>query len=354
MAENPFGHTERQPALTKTAASSPRRSCTMPDASRPHRGRVNHPTNLPVRTTKKPKPPQQPQLPTEDIKIIVRPRDGLNVSKLSDAQIRDEVLQAAAVPIAEAEDYIYRSCVEKNVIAITTLRMANAEKYNRIRELQIGDTHYEATAYTAPPADTYKGIIHNIPDYDTAEDITKSLICKKNPTILQARRMDNTNLSSSLKAQRGAEYRCYLHKKKSKCAEPAAGSVIARTCALLPTRNSAKTGAHNPADSHNCNPKCAVCGKDHPTGDKSCQRRFQMPFLIKQRQWEKQWQQQQTLHNHSGGGRDPSLPPQGGKQTTADQCPSLPPIARHPDQDPHRDIDPKLNKKARPQPITTR
>ncbi|KAH7953172.1 hypothetical protein HPB49_005513 [Dermacentor silvarum] len=146
-----------------------------------------------ARATKKPKPPRQPQLPREDIKIIVRPRDGLNVSKLSDAQIRDEVLRAAAVPIAEAEDDIYRSCVEKNVIVISTPRMANADKYNRIRELQIGDTHYEATAYAAPPAYTYKGVIHNIPDYDTAEDITKSLIYKKNPTIQQARRMGNTN-----------------------------------------------------------------------------------------------------------------------------------------------------------------
>ncbi|KAH7959830.1 hypothetical protein HPB49_014067 [Dermacentor silvarum] len=72
-------------------------------------------------------------------------------------------------------------------------------------------------------SDTYKGVIHNIPDYDTAEDITKSLIYKKNPTILQARRMGNTNSVIIIFEgpnipfyvyYRGAEYRCYLHKKK--------------------------------------------------------------------------------------------------------------------------------------------
>ncbi|KAH7979673.1 hypothetical protein HPB49_010400 [Dermacentor silvarum] len=287
-----------------------------------------------ARTTKKPKPPRQPQLPREDIKIIVRPRDGLNVSKLSDAQIRDEVLRAAAVPIAEAEDDIYRSCVEKNVIVISTPRMANAEKYNRIRELQIGDTHYEATAYAAPPADTYKGVIHNIPDYDTAEDITKSLIYKKNPTILQARRMGNTNSAIIIFEgpnvpfyvyYRGAEYRCYLHKKKVEvCGACGRIGHRADVCPTPDKKQCKDCGAQNPADNHSCNPKCALCGKDHPTGDKSCQRRFQTPFLIKQRQWEKQrQQQQQTLHNHSGGGgRDPSLPRQADKQTTAAQRPS--------------------------------
>ncbi|KAG0436121.1 hypothetical protein HPB47_018136 [Ixodes persulcatus] len=55
--------------------------------------------------------PQQLQLPREDIKITVRPRDRLNITKLSDALIRDGVLRAATVTIAEAEDDIYRSCV---------------------------------------------------------------------------------------------------------------------------------------------------------------------------------------------------------------------------------------------------
>ncbi|KAG0439745.1 hypothetical protein HPB47_016543 [Ixodes persulcatus] len=62
-------------------------------ATKQHPGRVNHPTDAP------------------DIKIIVRPRDRLNISKPSDALIRDGVLRAATVTIAEAEDDRYRSCV---------------------------------------------------------------------------------------------------------------------------------------------------------------------------------------------------------------------------------------------------
>ncbi|KAH7985883.1 hypothetical protein HPB49_026240 [Dermacentor silvarum] len=196
------------------------------------------------------------------------------------------------------------------------------------QELQIGDTHYEATAYAAPPADTYKGVIHNIPGYDTAKDITKSLIYKKNPTILQARRMSNTSsviiIFEGPKVPfyvyyRGAEYRCYLHQKKVEVCG-ACGRIGHRTdvCPTPDKKQCKNCGAQNPAENHNCNAKCALCGKGHPTGGKSCQRRLQTPFLIKQRQWEKQ-RQQQSLDNHSGGGRNPSLPRQDGKQTTAAQ-----------------------------------
>ncbi|KAH7977653.1 hypothetical protein HPB49_003140 [Dermacentor silvarum] len=77
-------------------------------------------------------------------------------------------------------------------------------------------------ASLASSTDTSKGVIPNIPHYDTAEDITKSLIYKKNPTILQARRMGNTNSVIIFEApklpsyvyNRGAEYRSYLHKEK--------------------------------------------------------------------------------------------------------------------------------------------
>ncbi|KAH7941776.1 hypothetical protein HPB49_017438 [Dermacentor silvarum] len=325
-----------------------------------------------ARATKKPKPPRQPQLPREDIKIIVRPRDGLNVSKLSDAQIRDEVLRAAAVPIAEAEDDIYRSCVEKNVIVISTPRMANAEKYNRIRELQIGDTHYEATAYAAPPADTYKGVIHNIPDYDTAEDITKSLIYKKNSTILQARRMGNTN--SAIIIFEGPNVPFYVYyteapstaatftRKKSKCAEPAAGSVIARTCALPPTRNSAKTvvpKTPRTITAATLSARCAV--KITPRETRAARDTFRRLSSSNSASGKNSYNNNnkpctttaaaaaETHRCHvkqASRQRQPNAHPYQNRGT-------LPPIARHPDQDPHRDIDPKLNKKARPQPLTT-
>lgn len=83
---------------------------------------------------------------------------------------------------------------------------------------------------------------------------------------------------------RGAEYRCYLNKKKHEVCEtcgrlghrtdvcPAPESKICRGC-----------GTNNPQVNHKCDPKCALCGRDHQTGDKRCRQRYQMPFLLKKR-----------------------------------------------------------------------
>ncbi|KAM7303485.1 uncharacterized protein ISCGN_013441 [Ixodes scapularis] len=122
---------------------------------------------------------------------------------------------------------------------------------------------------------------------------------------------------------RGAEYRCYLHKKKVEvCGACGRIGHRADVCPTPDKQQCIECGAQNPTDNHNCNPSCALCGKDHPTGDKRCRKRFQTPFLIKQRQWEKRRQQQQALHNRSDGDRDPLLSSQDGKKAAETQRPS--------------------------------
>lgn len=246
--------------------------------------------------------PRQPPLPSEDIKIVLRPREGLDITKISQAGLRDGVLRATGISYDDAADDILRTNTVKNVIVASTPSMARATKYTAIQELRIGDNTYKVSAYAAPPEDTVKGVIHNIPDYDGAEDISRSLLYKKNPTILQARRMGRTNsvliVFEGSKVPhyvyyRGAEYRCFIHKKKHELCDscgrlghrsdvcPAPDNKVCKIC-----------GTEAPTDQHHCEPKCALCGRDHPTGDKKCRLRFQTPHLLKKRKWEKRQQQQ--------------------------------------------------------------
>ncbi|EEC18077.1 hypothetical protein IscW_ISCW015005, partial [Ixodes scapularis] len=55
---------------------------------------------------------------------------------------------------------------------------------------------------------------------------------------------------------------------------------------------------------------------------KRCRKRLQSPFLVKQRLWQKQRQQQQTLYNRSDEERDPLLASRDGEKTAAAQRPS--------------------------------
>ncbi|KAG0437711.1 hypothetical protein HPB47_017318, partial [Ixodes persulcatus] len=60
---------------------------------------------------------------------------------------------------------------------------------------------------------------------------------------------------------------------------PAPEDKICRSC-----------GTKNPRDGHKCDPKCALCCGDHPTGDKNCKNRFQTPYILRKRQRDRERQ----------------------------------------------------------------
>ncbi|KAG0427807.1 hypothetical protein HPB47_025169 [Ixodes persulcatus] len=250
------------------------------------------------------KTPLPPHLPREDLKIVVRPRNGLNVSELSEAQLRDCIARATGIEPEQAADDILRASPKQNTFVISTPSVTRAEAYAKIRELPVGGASYEAMAYATPPDNTSRGVIRNIPDYDTPEDITRSLVYKKNPTILQARRLGKSSSAIILFEggkvpfyiyYRGAEMRCYLHKKKLEICETC-GKVGHKTdvCPKPETTYCKVCGMQQPPERHACEPKCALCGKGHPKGDKKCHQRFQTPNLPRRRQWEKKLRQDET------------------------------------------------------------
>ncbi|KAH9368169.1 hypothetical protein HPB48_016987 [Haemaphysalis longicornis] len=283
-----------------------------------------------VRTANKAKnrTPLPPHLPREDLKIVVRPRNGLNVSELSEAQLRDCITRATGLEPTQAADDILRTNPKQNTFVISTPSVTRAESYVKIRELPVRGATYETVAYAAPPENTSRGVIRNIPDYDTAEDITKSLVYNKNPTILQARRMGKSSsviiLFEGSKVPyyvyyRGAEMRCYLHKKTHEICE-ACGKVGHRSdvCPKPETTYCKVCGMQLPPENHACDPKCALCGKGHPTGDKKCHQRFQTPYLLRRRQWEKKLRQAEAdRRRRSSTGR-----PQPTKERERERSPS--------------------------------
>lgn len=213
-----------------------------------------------------------------------------------------ELLRATGLRYEEASEDLLRINSIRNIIVASTPSVQRAEKYIAVQELRLADKKYEVTAYAAPPEDTVKGVIHNIPDYDSAEDITRSLVCQKNPTILQARRMGRTNSAIIIFEgntvpyyiyYRGAEYRCFLHKKRHEVCD-ACGRLGHRAdvCPAPENKICKSCGTKAPTEDHDCELKCALCGRDPATGDKKCPLRFCTPYLLKKRKWEKRQRQE--------------------------------------------------------------
>ncbi|KAH9373904.1 hypothetical protein HPB48_007305 [Haemaphysalis longicornis] len=240
--------------------------------------------------------PRQPHLPSEleHIKIVLRPRTGLDVTKVSHAGLRDGVLRATGLTYDEAVEDLLRINSENNIIVASTPSMQRAQKYNDVKALHIGGKMYEVTAYAAPPEDTVREVIHNIPDYDSAADITNSLVYKKNPTILQPRRMGRANSVLIVFEgktvphyiyYRGTEYRCFLHKKRHEICDGCGRLGHRVDVCLAPDKKMCKLcGEETPGEEHQCIPKCALCGKDHAIGDKKWRLRYQIPYVLKKAQ----------------------------------------------------------------------
>ncbi|KAH8039113.1 hypothetical protein HPB51_005289 [Rhipicephalus microplus] len=96
---------------------------------------------------------------------------------------------------------------------------------------------------------------------------------------------------------RGAEYKCYLHKKRTEVCDTC--GAVGHHSDVCPKPNAiicALCGTANPATAHPCTLKCLLCGQAHQTGDKTCPRRYQTPrLLIYRRQEKAKLQQQQYL-----------------------------------------------------------
>lgn len=292
-----------------------------------------------LKQRKPPRKPRQPDLPKEDIKIILRPRHGLDVSRTSHVLLRDCIIAAAKIDPKEADEDTMRTNNYKNIIVISSPSIERAKAYNSINTLKIKEHEHEIVAYATPPEECTKGVIHNIPSEESEETISRSLVNKRNPSILQARRMGKTNsvviVFEGQKVPyfvyyRGTEYRCYLHKKRHEiCRSCGRLGHRADVCPAPENKVCIDCGKQDPPSDHTCAPKCALCGGDHQTGDKKCSRRFHTPFILKKRSWEKKKKtlerqrydkNQRTPDEDSGGilkhGKSqislfPELPPAG-------------------------------------------
>ncbi|KAH7972656.1 hypothetical protein HPB52_014790 [Rhipicephalus sanguineus] len=153
--------------------------------------------------------PKKPHLPKEDMKV--RPKDGFNTAGYSVAQIGDCILRATGLKPEEVVKDSIRINERQNIVVVSTPVLERADKYCAMKDFRMGDRTYEVTAYMTAPEDTSKGIIRGIPDYDTPEDIEKSLVNEGTPAYYTPREW-GTYVPRYV-YYRSCEYRSVLYKK---------------------------------------------------------------------------------------------------------------------------------------------
>lgn len=98
-----------------------------------------------------------PVLPKEDMKIVIRPRGGLDISKIGAATVADAILAAAGLSQDELSQDTLCPNLQQNIMVASTPRRQNADRYGRIKQILISGKVHELCAYETAPHSTCKG-----------------------------------------------------------------------------------------------------------------------------------------------------------------------------------------------------
>ncbi|CAN7980543.1 unnamed protein product [Ixodes pacificus] len=245
--------------------------------------------------------PRPPALPIEVYKMVIRPKDGLDLKKYHVSTLSDSILAAAKLMWKQAELRI-RVDEEQNIITISTSREEAARALSTVTQIDIQGKKYGINLYGLSPHDSCKGVIHEIPAHHTSKDILESLWLP-GYEFIACRRLGKTNsvaitvLGTKVPFYiyyRGAEIRCYIYKKTVPyCHTCHKLGHRADVCPTPTVVTCDKCGTHNPQQEHSCNPACALCQGSHLTASKDCKQRYKELYILRKKKWEKENNQQQ-------------------------------------------------------------
>ncbi|KAH6922582.1 hypothetical protein HPB50_016964 [Hyalomma asiaticum] len=240
-------------------------------------------------------------LSEEDYKIVLRPKCPVNLTNIGLVALLEAIYTRIKVDQTQAEqaDQVRVHPIKKT-ITISTPDKARTNAHRTLELLRSEDYSIDmpVSAYVPAPDDSIRGLVYNAYSNETDHDINEE-ISRKNPQlpIVSARRLGNSrhfvitfagkDLPSSIR------YRCFtlnvypfrdraepcfncrkLGHRTDVCPQPRPPSPRCRRCG---EQHSPPSEGEKPT----CAPLCVVCHGQHPTGSRSCKRRFIQPKQTK-------------------------------------------------------------------------
>ncbi|KAH9379609.1 hypothetical protein HPB48_004461 [Haemaphysalis longicornis] len=86
-----------------------------------------------------------PELPPTDIKVVMRPKNNLDLNKTSQATLFDSICSTAGIPRETAAEDTLRINTLRNVLVVSTPSIARAKMYDSITQITIGTSAHGIT-----------------------------------------------------------------------------------------------------------------------------------------------------------------------------------------------------------------
>ncbi|KAH7975516.1 hypothetical protein HPB52_002344 [Rhipicephalus sanguineus] len=198
---------------------------------------------------------RKPPLPKDDVKIIDRPRGGLNTSKVGPTVVAEVIWYAVAIDSATRD-------------SDTMCPNLQQTSWSSVECIAVGCQQHEVNAYEAAPHSTCKGVVRNIAPSDGPEELDCKIFTSKNPLALGAKRIKNTGtvvvVFDGCKVPNyvscgGTLVRCTLYRKQVEVCY-ACGRLGHRTdvCPYPDEAVCRRCGMANLDEQHKCDPKCRL------------------------------------------------------------------------------------------------
>ncbi|KAH7979292.1 hypothetical protein HPB49_008970 [Dermacentor silvarum] len=177
---------------------------------------------------------------------------------------------------------------------VSTPQETNALAYCTVQEIILTKQRHPLATYLTPPGHSCRGAIRGVDVDFTDADLQRMLRTPRNPTVLGTRRIKNTTtvviLFDGLKVPnyvycRPIMYRCTLYKRQIDTCRNCGRVGHRQDVCPHPTDKVCDQCSHGPPGlDHVCSePKCALYGGAHVTGDRTYRSRYQVLYLVRRR-----------------------------------------------------------------------
>ncbi|XP_072143011.1 uncharacterized protein [Dermacentor andersoni] len=233
-----------------------------------------------------PRQPRQrlPPLPTDDAKIIIRPRGGLKIKDMKSYQATQAIIEACGMKFKE-EDFLVRLRPGSNIVIASASKEEVADVIRKIKYLPYSGINYEVNAYVAMPGDVKRLVIHGLPIGLPSEILESKLRLRTQGVEILAARMLGKSETALITFDgpiipkwvifSAVEYKTYPYRPTRQfCYVCGTQGHRSDVCPTPGARTCRQCGANNSVEGHQCQPKCLVCGGEHAAGTLDCSMRL--------------------------------------------------------------------------------